>query len=96
MILSNQHCPLFQRELPWWERIMYCTGVWSYLVGAVTTPVFIAVPLVTIWAGIFPIVVSWWAAGAPPGHAPRGLRRPPACWHTRAFPGPCFARHSAS
>ena len=64
MILSNQHCPLFQRELPWWERIMYCTGVWSYLVGAVTTPVFIAVPLVTIWAGIFPIVVSWWAAGA--------------------------------
>ncbi|KAK9826822.1 hypothetical protein WJX81_004238 [Elliptochloris bilobata] len=62
MILSNQHCPLFQRELPWWERVMYCTGVWSYLVGAVTTPVFIAVPLVTIWAGIFPIVVSWWAA----------------------------------
>lgn len=79
MILSNQHCPLFQRELPWWERIMYCTGVWSYLVGAVTTPVFIAVPLVTIWAGIFPIVVSWWAAGARPGRLHcRSGRSPPA------------------
>jgi len=51
---------------------MYCTGVWSYLVGAVTTPVFIAVPLVTIWAGIFPIVVSWWAAGAAPTHSRAG------------------------
>ena len=41
---------------------MYCTGVWSYVVGAVTTPAFIIIPLVTIWGGVFPIVVSWWAA----------------------------------
>jgi hypothetical protein len=79
MILSNRHCPLFQRELPWWERVMYCTGVWSYLVGAVTTPVFIAVPLVTIWAGIFPIVVSWWAAGAAPSPSRAGPSPPPTC-----------------
>ena len=85
MILSNQHCPLFQRELPWWERIMYCTGVWSYLVGAVTTPVFIAVPLVTIWAGIFPIVVSWWAAGARPGRLHRRLARSSPERRTRPF-----------
>ena len=43
-------------------RIMYCSGVWSYIVGAITTPLFIIIPLLTIWAGIFPIVISWWAA----------------------------------
>lgn len=41
---------------------MYCTGVWSYVVGAITTPAFIIIPFVTIWGGVFPIVVSWWAA----------------------------------
>ena len=63
IVLSTEHCPLFQRPLPWHMRLMYCSGVWSYIVGAITTPVFIAIPLVTIWAGVFPIVVSWWAAG---------------------------------
>jgi hypothetical protein len=43
-------------------RIMYCSGVWSYVVGAVATPFFMIVPVVTIWGGVFPIVVSWWAA----------------------------------
>jgi hypothetical protein len=63
IVLSVEHCPLFQKELPVLMRIMYCFGVWSYVVGAITAPVFIAIPLVTIWAGVFPIVVSWWAAG---------------------------------
>ena len=103
IMLSSEHCPLFQDKLPFWQRIMYCTGVWSYIVGAVsgvvwgggggeeggggffvspffstrsltphpptptrplqiTTPMFIIIPLVTIWGGVFPIVVSWWAA----------------------------------
>jgi len=101
IILSSEHCPLFQTDLPAWQRVMYCTGVWSYVVGAVraregeggrgrrgrrrartrspptlllvhtpprpsscqiTTPMFVIIPLVTIWGGVFPIVVSWWAA----------------------------------
>jgi hypothetical protein len=62
-VLSNEHCPLFQKDLNWFQRLMYCSGVWSYIVGAITAPVFIAIPLITIWAGVFPIVVSWWAAG---------------------------------
>lgn len=62
IVLSNDHCPFFQSRLTFFQRIMYCSGVWSYIVGAVATPFFIAVPLVTIWAGIFPIVVSKWAA----------------------------------
>ncbi len=50
------------RGLSPFMRIMYCSGVWSYVVGAITTPLFIIIPLLTIWAGIFPIVISWWAA----------------------------------
>ena len=26
---------------------MYCSGVWAYVVGAITTPMFIAIPLVS-------------------------------------------------
>ena len=72
IVFSGEHCPLFQRDLPWFQRIMYCSGVWSYIVGAITTPVFNAIPLVTIWAGVFPIVVSWWAASEshPPAFRP--------------------------
>ena len=61
-MLSRQHSPLTIRGLSPFMRIMYCSGVWSYIVGAVTTPLFIIIPLLTIWAGIFPIVISWWAA----------------------------------
>ena len=43
-------------------RLLYCSGVWSYVVGAISTPTFIIIPLITIWFGIFPIVISWWAA----------------------------------
>ena len=43
-------------------RLLYCSGVWSYVVGAISTPTFIILPLITIWFGVFPIVISWWAA----------------------------------
>ena len=62
VLFSNEHCPLFQDKLSWLQRIMYCSGVWSYIVGAISTPTFILVPLLTIWFGIFPIVLNWWAA----------------------------------
>ena len=64
MVLSRKYCPLFHRGLPFGMRILYCSGVWSYVVGALTTPTFMIIPLLTIWAGIFPIVISWWAAMA--------------------------------
>jgi endoglucanase len=43
-------------------RIMYCSGVWSYIVNSMSTPLFILIPCITIWFGVFPIVVSWWMA----------------------------------
>lgn len=61
IVLSSEYCPLFEGKLSWFDRIMYCTGVWAYLVGGITSPMFTAVPLITIWAGIFPIVVNWCA-----------------------------------
>ena len=62
IMFSWQHCPLFQRKLSWIMRILYSSGVWSYIVGAISTPTFIVIPCVTIWFGVFPIVVSQWAA----------------------------------
>ncbi len=56
------HCPLLQSKLSWPMRIMYSSGVWSYIVGAISTPTFIIIPAVTIWFGVFPIVVSRWTA----------------------------------
>ena len=62
IVLSRRYSPMMIRGLSPFMRIMYCSGVWSYVVGAITTPLFIIIPLLTIWAGIFPIVISWWAA----------------------------------
>lgn len=61
-IFFGPHCPLLQRGLSPFMRILYCSGVWNYWVGGLSTPFFMAVPIVTIWSGVFPIVVSWWAA----------------------------------
>lgn len=63
-MFSPKHCPLLQRRLSLFMKLMYCSGVWSYVVGALTTPTYILIPVLTVYAGIFPIVVSWWAAGA--------------------------------
>lgn len=53
IVLNNDHCPLFQKDLSWFQRLMYCSGVWAYIVGAITTPMFIIIPLVrplqTLW-----------------------------------------------
>ena len=38
IVLSNEHCPLFQTRLSWFQRIMYCSGVWSYVVRASPLP----------------------------------------------------------
>lgn len=62
IMFSKQHCPLNQPRLSFFMKLMFCSGVWSYIVGAVSTPTFIVIPIITIWFGVFPIVVSFWAA----------------------------------
>lgn len=39
--------PLFQKKLSWGMRILYSSGVWSYLCAAISTPTFIIIPLVS-------------------------------------------------
>ena len=81
IMFSRQHCPLLQRRLSLFMKLMYSSGVWSYIVGALTTPTYILIPVLTVYAGIFPIVVSWWAAGeAPSAHPMQRFRsRSPLC-----------------
>jgi len=55
IILNLRRCPLFQFRLRPFDRIMYCSGVWSYIVGAVTTFTFLLIPLLTIWIGAAPL-----------------------------------------
>lgn len=62
IMFNRDHCPLFQKRLSWPMRILYCSGVWSYIVNSISTPLFILIPCITIWFGVFPIVVSWWTA----------------------------------
>lgn len=54
VILNLAHSPLLQRRLRLIDRLMYCSGIWSYVVGVLTSFVFIAVPFVTIWIGAEP------------------------------------------
>ena len=57
--MFNPHkCPLFQWRLSFGMKLMYSSGVWSYVVGAITTPTFILIPLITIWIGVFPIIIT--------------------------------------
>ena len=55
VILNLAHSPLLQRRLRLIDRLMYCSGIWSYVVGVLTSFVFIAVPFVTIWIGAQPL-----------------------------------------
>lgn len=62
IMLSRKYCPLFRPKLPLFSRFMYCTGVWAYCVNALLTPIFMLVPVVTIWVGVFPMRVNFWLA----------------------------------
>lgn len=58
IMFNPKVCPLFQSKLhPFW-RLMYSQGCWSYIVGGISTPFFIALPIITVWIGVFPIVIS--------------------------------------
>lgn len=58
IIFNPEVCPLLQSKLSLFWRLMYCQGCWSYIVGGISTPFFIALPIITIWIGVFPIVIS--------------------------------------
>lgn len=63
-VIFSEHNPFKQKGLSLGMKILFCSGVWSYIVAFIATPTFILVPLLTIWVGVFPIVLNIWAAGA--------------------------------
>ena len=62
IMFNPKVCPLFQSELSFGMRLMYCSGVWSYVVAAISTPFLMLVPVITIWIGVFPVIINRWAA----------------------------------
>ena len=64
LVFSLAHNPLFQAGLSLRDRLLYCSGVWCYAVSALTIPTYAAIPLVTIWAGVFPCIIDRWFACA--------------------------------
>lgn len=47
IMFNPKVCPLFQSKLSWGMRILYSSGVWSYVCAAISTPTFIVIPLVS-------------------------------------------------
>ena len=41
IFFQPKYCPLFQHQLSIWMRLMYSTGIWSYVVCAICTPFFL-------------------------------------------------------
>lgn len=46
IFFNREHTPMLQSRLSLGMKLMYCSGVWSYVVGAIATPTFIIIPLV--------------------------------------------------
>jgi len=46
IFFQPKYCPLFQHQLSVWMRLMYSTGIWSYIVCAICTPFFLVNPLI--------------------------------------------------
>ncbi|KAG1680162.1 hypothetical protein FOA52_000275 [Chlamydomonas sp. UWO 241] len=51
--------PLFIKGLPFFQRLWYCYAAWAPLCNTVTTPVFFAVPFVSILFGYHPVSISY-------------------------------------
>jgi endoglucanase len=64
IVFHPRHNPLVQAGLPLRDRLLYCSGVFCYLVSALTIPTYTAIPLITIWAGAFPCIIDRWFAAA--------------------------------
>ena len=60
--MFSSKCPLFDRGLTPFHRLMTCSSVFSYMVNCIVTPGLWVVPIVSIWFGVFPIALNFWFA----------------------------------
>ena len=66
-MLFSKKSPVFAKGLNIFFRILYLSPCYIYIVSALGTPTFMAIPIIYIWAGRFPAVltstvISWMIA----------------------------------
>ena len=66
-MLFSHKSPLFAKGLNIFFRILYLSPCYIYIVSALGTPTFMAIPIIYIWSGRFPAVltatvISWMIA----------------------------------
>lgn len=58
-VLFSWGCPAFCSGLSPFMRLLYLAGTWSYLCAAITTPLFVSVPILAVLTGVFPIGLNF-------------------------------------
>lgn len=57
-MLFSKKSPLFAKGLNIFFRILYLSPCYIYIVSALGTPTFMAIPIIYIWSGRFPAILS--------------------------------------
>lgn len=57
-MLFSRKSPLFAPGLNLWYRILYMSPCYIYVVSAIASPTFTLIPVIFIWSGNFPAVLT--------------------------------------
>ena len=57
-MLFSRKSPLFAPGLNLWYRILYASPCYIYVVSAIASPTFTLIPVIFIWSGKFPAVLT--------------------------------------
>lgn len=57
-MLFSRKSPLFAPGLNLWYRILYTSPCYIYIVSAIASPTFTMIPVIFIWSGKFPAVLT--------------------------------------
>lgn len=60
-IFFSHHNAIFHRNISFMQKILWNTSALAYLSATITTPVFLVVPIIGVWAGFFPLEFNWCA-----------------------------------
>lgn len=57
-VFFGKRNPLFRRNLGFLKKLFYTYGTWGFVTLAISTPVYILVPVISIWLGVHPIDIN--------------------------------------
>ena len=69
-IFFSHHNAIFHRNISFMQKILWNTSGLAYLSATITTPVFLVVPVIGVWAGFFPLEFNWCASCCSADRAP--------------------------